>query len=161
MFSIILFIAAWYLLSSNKTSQVMGKVVSMTGCYMKSSGDSKRPYSAEMCSFEISYKVGETTYTIYTEDNKNKYPINSTVKVFYDPTNPWDANLTEDTKKLIGWACVFFGLMIMIIAIIRAYFVTVSEDYAKFEGAAGIIRGTADYAGMGPQRYNNSTFDVL
>jgi hypothetical protein len=161
MFSVILFIVAWYLLSSKRTGQVMGKVMSMTDCYMKSSESSNKKISSyEICNYEISYKVGDTTYTMYTQDNKNKYPLNSTIKVFYDPANPWDANLSEDTKKLIGWGVLFFGLMIMIVSIVRAYFVTVSEDYAKFEGVAGIARGTADYAGMGPQRYNN-TVDTI
>ena len=133
-FILLVCIIGGILASNNHSSSTNATVLANSTC-SKSESDPK----SSICSTEISYIVGNKTYTSNLSDNtvhNNGQTINS---IYYDPSNPND--ITSFNLKTIGFIMIFLVAPLILLLGYLSYYLTMNNTtYAAIQGASDISR---------------------
>ncbi len=142
------------------TKSTTGMVVSMYDCMAVSSSSpdpSKPPEVVEMCNYKITYKVNNNEYFIITNRRKNSINVGATIKVYYNPADPSDAQIDGEVEKWVGAVMFCIGIGGIVYAIYWVYSSYASEEHAQIVGAESIASSALDLAGIRPVRRSDGT----
>lgn len=147
------------------TKSTMGMVVSMYDCAIVSSSSpdpTKPPQIVEMCNYKITYKVNNNDFFITTNRRKNSVNVGETVKVYYNPADPSDAQIDGQAEKWFGAGMLCAGIGGIVYAIYSTYSAYTSEEHARIVGAGSIASSALDLAGLTPSRRSDgSTYYMI
>ena len=90
------------------------------------------------CELDVSYKVGNKTYTSNISSNDNrKYATGNKIQVAYNINNPQDVVIPINQLYILLF--IFGGLLMLVSSWINLYFVMRNKTYAAIEGTAGLV----------------------
>lgn len=104
------------------------------------SSNTKDNITTYNCNFRLQYTVNKIKhyYTVNTNSNTN-YSENTNVTIYYDPSNPNNASLTNDDYHTTGYVLIGFGILLLLISWISLWVVLHYKFAAAASGVAGGI----------------------
>lgn len=110
LISIGLVIAGIYVLyHKSHMKKVIGKSVQPSNCTTQKTEQGP----IQMCMTEVSYVVDGKTYTRLFSGNTEYAKIGMNIIVYYNPSNPIDAEI-ETIQSWVGWMLIGFALLITV-----------------------------------------------
>jgi hypothetical protein len=106
--------------------------------------DQKNKNLTFSCNIDVSYKVGEQTFTKnITKKSNNKFQVGEIVSVYTEKGNPSNASGDKDTNK---WAYIllFVSLILVGLSYTLLHFTTRYKGFAKISGG---VQAIGDIAG--------------
>lgn len=119
-------------------SQKMGTITNNPNCIKF---DDKNDVQYRCTNIDVKYNVDNKDYTM----NKStygpfEYKQGNQIDVYYDPNDPFNAELQSDNKHIIGWIGLVSGIFIFI----GSWFWLWMTWHYKFVAAAGGVAGVVD-----------------
>lgn len=131
---ILIIIGISMILRPTKRKTITTGVISNVSCFNSFTN------SNNDCSLTITYKIDGIVYTIIRKTtNETKYINGESIKLYYDPTNINNIDISEDTGLVLGWILVVFSIVLLAIVWLWNYVIHHSKIAAAFSGASSGI----------------------
>ena len=140
------FLVGLYLIfftSPKRTSTTTGKITNASCTFQ---GGKSSSYN---CNLTISYILGSSTKTTNTSTNSStRYTVGQSIKLYYDPQNETNIDITSDNYHVIGGIISGISLIVIIISWLWYYALTKSKVLAAIEGTKAEIGAVESIAKM-------------
>jgi hypothetical protein len=120
------------------TGKVQGTVTNHPSCTLHQDDQDQSLFKC--LDVNIKYTVGDKDYNITVQtDSSTKYSNNTTMNVYFNPSNPGNGQLLSDDMHVLGWVGLVLGIILVIGSSVQLWLSRKYKFVAAAQGVGGAI----------------------